>query len=47
MSGTSSSRGWDSDDEGGPSGESASRVGGDGGGADGGGQQRHVGLGWK
>ena len=46
-SGTSSSRGRDSDDEGGPSGESASRVGGDGGGADGGGQQRRVGLGWK
>ena len=46
-SGTSSSRGRNSDDEGSPASKSASRMGGDGGGADGGGQQRHVGLGWK
>ena len=46
-SGTSSSRGRNSDDEGSPVSESSSRMGGDGGGADGGGQQRRVGLGWK
>ena len=46
-SGTALSRSRDRDDEGGPSSESTSRMGGDGGGADGGGQQRHVGLGWK
>ena len=46
-SGTPSSRGRNGDDEGGPSREPASRMGGDGGGADGRGQQRRVGLGWK
>ena len=46
-SGMSSSRGRNSDDEGSPASKSASRMGGDGGGADGGGQQRRVGLGWK
>ena len=46
-SGTPSSRGRNNNDEGSPASKSASRMGGDGGGADGGGQQRCVGLGWK